>query len=234
MKDIGTGNMEKIDRKLWKKINEVFPPDRYTVTITGKASVFEKGTKYLLDNLVSSLLFAVFLIAMLMVIMFRSFKMVVVSLIPNILPLMITAGLMGFFGIPLKPSTILVFSIAFGLSVDDTIHFLAQYRQELTKHNWKIKKSVFATLQEAGVSMFYTSVVLFCGFSVFMLSSFGGTIALGGLIAMTLGFGMLSNLMLLPSLVLTLNKRLANEQEFHEPTINIVNKEDYEENLEEK
>ncbi|KAB1156733.1 efflux RND transporter permease subunit [Flavobacterium luteum] len=234
MKDIGTGNMEKIDQKLWKKINEIFPPDRYTVTITGKASVFEKGTKYLLDNLVSSLLFAVFLIALLMVIMFRSFKMVIVSLIPNILPLMITAGLMGFFGIPLKPSTILVFSIAFGLSVDDTIHFLAQYRQELTKHNWKIKKSVFATLQEAGVSMFYTSVVLFCGFSVFMLSSFGGTIALGGLIAMTLGFGMLSNLMLLPSLVLTLNKRLANEQEFHEPTINIVDKEDYEENLEEK
>jgi uncharacterized protein len=226
MKDIGTGNMEKIESKLWKKINEVFPPDRFKVTLTGKASVFEKGTKYLLDNLVSSLLFAVFLISLLMVFMFRSFKMVVVSLIPNILPLMITAGLMGFFGIPLKPSTILVFSIAFGLSVDDTIHFLAQYRQELTKHNWKIKKSVYATLKEAGVSMFYTSVVLFSGFSIFMLSSFGGTIALGGLIAMTLAFGMLSNLLLLPCLVLTLNKTLANEQEFHEPTINIIDKEE--------
>lgn len=222
MRDIGTGNMEKIETKLWKKINEVFPPDRYKVTITGKASVFEKGTKYLLDNLVTSLLFAIFIISMLMVFMFRSFKMVVVSLIPNILPLMITAGLMGFFGIPLKPSTILVFSIAFGLSVDDTIHFLAQYRQELTNHNWKIKKSVYATLKEAGVSMFYTSVVLFFGFSIFMLSSFGGTIALGGLIAMTLGFGMLSNLLLLPCLVLTLNKRLANEQEFIEPKIDIL------------
>ena len=234
MRDIGTGNMSKIEDKLWAKINQVFPSDRYSVTITGKASVFEKGTKYLLNNLATSLLFAVFLIAMLMVFMFRSFKMVVVSLIPNILPLVITAGLMGYFGIPLKPSTILVFSIAFGLSVDDTIHFLAQYRQELTKHNWKIKKSVYATLKEAGVSMFYTSVVLFCGFSVFMLSSFGGTIALGGLIAMTLGFGMLSNLMLLPALVLTLNKRLANEQEFQEPTINIINKDEEEENSEEK
>ena len=233
MRDIGTGNMSKIEDKLWAKINKVFPADRYSVTITGKASVFEKGTKYLLNNLATSLLFAVFLIAMLMVFMFRSFKMVVVSLIPNILPLVITAGLMGYFGIPLKPSTILVFSIAFGLSVDDTIHFLAQYRQELTKHNWKIKKSVYATLKEAGVSMFYTSVVLFSGFSVFMLSSFGGTIALGGLIAMTLGFGMLSNLMLLPALVLTLNKRLANEQEFQEPTINIINQEE-EENQEEK
>lgn len=222
MKDIGTGNMEKVENKLLTKINKIFPPDRYKVTLTGKALVFEKGTKYLLDNLVSSLLFAVFLISMLMVFMFRSFKMVVVSLIPNLLPLLITAGLMGYFGIPLKPSTILIFSIAFGLSVDDTIHFLAQYRQELNNHNWKIKKSVFATLKEAGVSMFYTSVVLFSGFSIFMLSSFGGTVALGGLIAFTLFFGMLSNLMLLPCLVLTLNKSLANQQEFIEPKIDIL------------
>lgn len=222
MKDIGTGNMAKIEQKLIDKTNTLFPKDRYKVTLTGKALVFEKGTKYLLDNLVSSLLFAVFLICMLMVFMFRSFKMVVVSVIPNLLPLMITAGLMGYFGIPLKPSTILVFSIAFGLSVDDTIHFLAQYRQELVHNHWKIKKSVFATLKEAGISMFYTSVVLFSGFSVFLLSDFGGTVALGGLIAMTLGFGMLSNLMLLPCLVLTLNKRLANEQEFKEPTIDVL------------
>lgn len=222
MKDIGTGNMEKVEKKLLLKVKELFPPNQYKVTLTGKAFVFEKGTKYLLNNLVSSLLFAIFLIAMLMVFMFRSFKMVVVSLIPNILPLIITAGLMGYFGIPLKPSTILIFSIAFGLSVDDTIHFLAQYRQELSLHNWKIKKSVFATLKEAGVSMFYTSVVLFSGFSIFMLSSFGGTVALGGLIAFTLFFGMLSNLMLLPCLVLTLNKSLANQQEFIEPKIDIL------------
>ncbi len=232
MKDIGTGNMEKVENELLKKTNKIFPADRYKVTMTGKALVFEKGTKYLLDNLITSLLFAIFIISMLMVFMFRSFKMVIVSLIPNLLPLMITAGLMGYFGIPLKPSTILIFSIAFGLSVDDTIHFLAQYRQELKNHNWKIKKSVFATLKEAGVSMFYTSVVLFSGFSIFTLSSFGGTVALGGLIAITLLFGMLSNLMLLPCLVLTLNKRLANEQEFHEPTIDILDRQqENEENL---
>jgi hypothetical protein len=222
MRDIGTGNMAKIEQKLLEKTNKIFPSDRYTVVMTGKALVFAKGTKYLLDNLISSLLFAVFLISLLMVFMFRSFKMVIISLIPNLLPLMITAGLMGYFGIPLKPSTILVFSIAFGLSVDDTIHFLAQYRQELTRNNWKIKKSVFATLKEAGISMFYTSVVLFSGFSVFLLSDFGGTVALGGLIAITLAFGMLSNLMLLPCLVLTLNKSLANKQEFIEPKIDIL------------
>ena len=222
MRDIGTGNMAKIEQKLLEKTNKIFPSDRYKVVMTGKALVFAKGTKYLLDNLISSLLFAVFLISLLMVFMFRSFKMVIISLIPNLLPLMITAGLMGYFGIPLKPSTILVFSIAFGLSVDDTIHFLAQYRQELTRNNWKIKKSVFATLKEAGISMFYTSVVLFSGFSVFLLSDFGGTVALGGLIAITLAFGMLSNLMLLPCLVLTLNKSLANKQEFIEPKIDIL------------
>lgn len=228
MKDIGTGNMAKVEDKLQDKINRIFPKEQFKVTLTGKAYVFEKGTKYLLNNLITSLLFAVFLIAMLMVFMFRSFKMVVVSLIPNLLPLIITGGLMGYFGIPLKPSTILVFSIAFGLSVDDTIHFLAQYRQELGKNDWRIKKSVFATLKEAGVSMFYTSVVLFAGFSVFMLSSFGGTIALGGLIAITLAFGMLSNLMLLPALVLTLNKTLANKQEFIEPKIDIIEHSDEE------
>ena len=230
MKDIDTGNMARVEDELWKKINEIFPPDQYKVSLTGKALVFEKGTKYLLDNLISSLLFAILLISLLMVFMFRSFKMVVVSLIPNLLPLIITAGLMGYFGIPLKPSTILIFSIAFGLSVDDTIHFLAQYRQELTNHNWKIKKSVFATLKESGMSMFYTSVVLFSGFSIFMLSSFGGTVALGGLIAVTLLFGMLSNLILLPCLVLTLNKNLANEQEFIQPKIDILEQEDKEEN----
>ncbi|MBK0370595.1 efflux RND transporter permease subunit [Flavobacterium agrisoli] len=222
MKDIGTGNMGVIEDKLQSKIDSVFPADRYKVVLTGKALVFEKGTKYLLDNLVTSILFAILLISLLMIFLFRSFKMVIVSLIPNLLPLVITGGLMGFFGIPLKPSTILVFSIAFGISVDDTIHFLAQYRQELVRNNWKIKRSVYATLKEAGVSMFYTSVVLFAGFSVFMLSDFGGTVALGGLIAITLAFGMLSNLMLLPCLVLTFNKKIANQQEFVKPTIDVL------------
>jgi hypothetical protein len=234
MRDTGTGNMAKIEDKLWAKANEVFPKDRYTVVMTGKALVFEKGTQYLLNNLVSSLLFAVLLISLLMVFMFRSLKMVVVSLIPNLLPLVITAGLMGYLGIPLKPSTILVFSIAFGLSVDDTIHFLAQYRQELKHNNWKIKKSVFATIKESGISMFYTSVVLFVGFSVFLLSDFGGTIALGGLVAITLAFGMLSNLMLLPSLVLTLNKKLANKQDVIEPKIDSIEPNDLEINHLEK
>ena len=228
MTDDSGDKMSKIESEIKKKANIVFPPDRYNVTVTGKALVFQKGTGYLLNNLLSSLVFAFFLTSLLVAFMFRSFKMVLVSIIPNLLPLLLTAGIMGFLDIPLKPSTILVFGIAFGLSVDDTIRFLAQYREELKKNNWKIRKSVYATFSDSGLSMFYTSIVLFFGFSVFMLSSFGGTIALGGLISLTLLFGMLSNLMLLPALVLTLNKTLANKQEFIEPKINIIERSDEE------
>jgi uncharacterized protein len=226
IKDENGERMDEIERRIRHKANKLFPPDRFNVIITGKASVFQKGTNYLLNNLLSSLLFAFLITAGLVALMFRSFKMVLVSIIPNLLPLLMTAGLMGFLGIPLKPSTILVFGIAFGMSVDDTLRFLAQYRLELTRNDWKIKKSVLATFDDAGISMFYTSIVLFFGFSVFMLSGFGGTVALGGLVALTLFFGMLSNLVLLPSLVLSLNKTLSNEQELQEPTINILETED--------
>lgn len=234
IKDENGEKMEAIEAQLRAKASKLFPSPRFEVIITGKPSVFQKGTAYLLDNLLSSLLMAFALTAGLVAIMFRSFKMVLVSIIPNLLPLLMTAGLMGFLNIPLKPSTILVFGIAFGMSVDDTLRFLAQYRLELSRNDWKIKKSVFATFDDAGISMFYTSIVLFFGFSVFMLSSFGGTVALGGLVALTLFFGMLSNLVLLPSLVLSLNRTLANEQEFIAPTIDILEPSDEEVDAAEK
>lgn len=222
MKDIGTDKMERIEENLQEKINKVFPKERYNVTMTGKALVFQKGTKYLVRNLVISLSLAIFLISLFMAYMFRSFRMIIVSLVPNLLPLLITAGLMGYLGVPIKPSTILVFSIAFGISVDDTIHFLAKYRQELQANHWKIRKSVYAALRETGVSMFYTSIVLFFGFIVFTTSSFGGTVALGALVSATLLFAMLSNLLLLPSLLLSLERNIANKEVLKEPTINII------------
>ncbi|MGE5943636.1 MAG: efflux RND transporter permease subunit [Flavobacteriales bacterium] len=226
MKDIGTDKMERIEENLQTKIDKVFPKDRYEVTMTGKAFVFQKGTKYLVDNLIISLSLAILLISLFMAFMFRSFRMIIVSLIPNLLPLLITAGLMGYLGVPIKPSTILVFSIAFGISVDDTIHFLAKYRQELQANNWKIKTSVYGALRETGVSMFYTSIVLFFGFSVFTISSFGGTVALGALVSATLLFAMLSNLILLPSLLLSLERSIANKEVLKEPAINIIPEDD--------
>ncbi|MDV7186165.1 efflux RND transporter permease subunit [Lutibacter sp. TH_r2] len=226
MKDIGTDKMEIIEERIQQKIDKEFPKESYDVTMTGKALVFVKGTRFLINNLVVSLTLAILLIAIFMAFMFRSLRMIVISLIPNIFPLLITAGLMGYLGVPLKPSTILVFSIAFGISVDDTIHFLAKYRQELKANNWRIKESIYGALRETGVSMFYTSIVLFFGFLVFTVSSFGGTIALGGLVSITLLFAMVSNLILLPSLLLSLEKRIANKKVLKEPTLDILVPED--------
>ncbi len=231
MKDIGTDRMEMIEERLQDKIEKVFPEKNFEVSLTGKALVFLKGTNYLVKNLAISLSLAILLISLFMAWMFRSYKMIIISLIPNILPLLITAGLMGYLGVPIKPSTILVFSIAFGISVDDTIHFLAKYRQELIAHKWNVRKSVYAALRETGVSMFYTSIVLFFGFLVFTVSSFGGTKALGGLVSVTLLFAMISNLLLLPALLLSLESKIANKKTFKKPTIAIIPKEDEEENI---
>ena len=213
MKDIGTDEMAKVEKKLLSKIDEIFPKERFTVTVTGKALVFQKGTSYLVDNLIESLIFAILTIAALMLYLFRSFKMVLASLITNILPLCITSGLMGYFGIPLKPSTILVFSIAFGISVDNAIQFMAKYRHDFLLSGGKVKKSVFSALRETGISTFYTSVILILGFGTFTLSSFSGTIALGGLISCTLVFAMFANLVVLPSLVLTFEKKKTKKEE---------------------
>ena len=226
MKDIGTDKMETIEERIKDKVAQVFPKEKFEVSLTGKALVFLKGTNYLVKNLVISLSLAIFLISIFMAWMFRSYKMIIISLVPNMLPLLITAGLMGYLGVPIKPSTILVFSIAFGISVDDTIHFLAKYRQELIAHKWNVRKSVYGALRETGVSMFYTSIVLFFGFLVFTVSSFGGTKALGGLVSVTLLFAMVSNLLLLPSLLLSLESKIANKKTIKKPAIAIIPKEE--------
>ncbi|MGB7394122.1 MAG: efflux RND transporter permease subunit [Pricia sp.] len=226
IQDVKTDRMEAIMDRLSENLEKFFPSDRYDTYMTGSALIFLKGTKYLVKNLVLSLAFAIFLIALFMAYLFRSFRMIIISLIPNLLPLLITAGVMGFVGVPIKPSTILVFSIAFGISVDDTIHFLAKYRQELIANRWQIKKSVYAALRETGVSMFYTSIVLFFGFSVFIISDFGGTVALGSLVSATLLFAMLSNLILLPSLLLSLERNIASKEYLKEPQIDILPKDE--------
>ena len=226
MKDIPTVRIQEIEENLVNEIDKIFSPEFYNVKLTGKTLLYLKGTYYLIRNLIISLSLAILLIALFIAYMFRSFKMIIISLIPNLLPLIITAGVMGFSGIPLKPSTILVFSIAFGISVDDTIHFLAKYRQELIANKWKRKTAIYNSLRETGVSMFYSSIVLFFGFAVFMSSNFGGTVALGGLVSVTLLFAMLANLILLPAMLISLEDTFSNERELKEPKINIVSQED--------
>ena len=220
--DVETKRIEIIEKDLKEEINKIFGNNRYDVILTGKALLYLKGTHYLIKNLFISLSLAILLIAIFMAYLFRSYKVIIISLIPNLLPLLVTAGVMGFTGIPLKPSTILVFSVAFGISVDNTIHFLAKYRQELIENSWKINSAVYTSLREAGVSMLYTSIVLFFGFAIFMISSFGGTVALGGLVSVTLLFAMLANLILLPSLLISLEDTVSNEKVIKQPKINVI------------
>jgi len=226
MADIGSQELEVLLAEIQPKIDSIFSPDEYKITLTGTSVAFLKGTNYLVENLFTSLALAIILIASIMSVLFSSVRMVLVSLLPNLIPLITTAALMGYIGIPIKPSTILIFSIAFGISVDDTIHFLAKYRQELKIHKVGIKKSVLAALRETGVSMIYTSTILFFGFGVFTASSFGGTVALGYLVSFTLLMAILADLVLLPSLLLSLDKALTTKAFKKEPLIEIYDEED--------
>lgn len=225
MKDVGTKRMEELYAGFIADIDSVFPSANYDVTVTGSSVTSFKGTRYLLRNLFTSLGLAILLISVFMAIMFSSWRMVVMSLTPNIIPLIFTAAIMGFSGIPIKASTILVFSIAFGISVDNTIHFLAKYRQELVATGWDIRRSVVLALKETGVSMLYTSVVLFFGFGIFSLSGFGGTVAMGVLVSLTLLVAVTSNLVLLPSLLTSLD-RLTTTRSFEEPLLHIYDEEE--------
>lgn len=228
MADIGTRHMDSLMAKIHPRIDSIFNPAKYTVSVTGNSVVYARGTNFLIHNLFESVLIAIVLISLLMALLFSSFRMILVSMIPNIIPLLITAAIMGFAGIPIKPSTIIVFSIALGISVDNAIQYLSRYRHELKVTNGSIKQSAISALREAGFSMIYTSIVLVLGFSVFIVSGFGGTQALGVLISTTLLIAMFFNIMVLPSLLLTLDKRLASK-DFIEPIVEIYDDEDLEE-----
>nr|WP_040496765.1 MMPL family transporter [Fulvivirga imtechensis] len=204
--DIGSHKMDSlISEVIQPQIDSMFAESGMTLSITGTTPLFIKGNKFLIENLRMSLLLAFLIISVIMAILFVNFRMILISLIPNIIPLVITAGIMGFAGIPLKPSTALIFSIVFGISVDDSIHFLAKYRQELFANKFFVPVAVSKTLRETGASMMYTSIILFAGFVIFAGSGFGGTVALGILTSVTLLIAMFTNLILLPSLLMSID-----------------------------
>jgi uncharacterized protein len=213
MADIGSQKMKILTKAVQNKIDSIFPKETYDVRITGTSAIFLKGNDYLIDNLIQSMLSALLIISIMMAFLFFSWRMVVISLIPNLIPLIMTFGIMGFFNIRLKPSTIIIFSIAYGIVVDFTIHYLAKYRHSLKKHNWDMKVAIPESLREAGPSIIYTAVALFAGFIIFAASNFGGTIALGVLTSLSLLFGMFMNLLLLPSILLSLDKRINAKKE---------------------
>lgn len=222
--NIYTVDIQRIKDNIKPRIDSIFPPSDYKVILTGTSIVYLEGSKYLIKHLAMSLILAIILISALMAMLFSSARMIIISLIPNLIPLIMTAGMMGFLGINIKPSTILIFSIALGISVDNAIQYLSRYRLYLIFNNWQIKPSVISALKETGFSMIYSSSVLFCGFAIFIFSSFGGTSALGYLISFTLLIALLCNLFILPSFLLSLDKHLTTKK-FREPLLDLFEEE---------
>jgi predicted RND superfamily exporter protein len=206
MADVGSKRMPQILDSITIRLNELFPKEKYNVQLTGSSVTFLEGSSYIIAGLKQSIFWAFVLIALCMLYLFRSFRILICSLIPNIIPLLITAGVMGWVGVRLKPSTVLVFSVALGIAIDVTIRFLVNYKQELPKHNFDMKKTVIATIHSTGISIIYTSLVLIAGFIIFCFSGFGGTQALGWLTSLTLITATFTNLVLLPAILISVIK----------------------------
>ncbi len=208
LKNINTKEIAQINDNIRIKTDSIFPPENYDIEITGTAVVFHKGSSYLVKNLIWSLIVAMFVISIFLYLLFNSFRMVLIAMVSNILPQVMTAALMGFLQIDIKPSTIIIYSIALGISVDAAIHLLSRYRQQLIITNLNVKKSLQNALKETNIGMMYSGIILILGFAVFTLSKFGGTQSLGFLVAFTLAVAMFSNLILLPSLILKFEKSI--------------------------
>lgn len=227
MSDVGSVKMAALLKELRPRVDSIFPKEKYETTITGNSLIFLKGNNYLFENLLESILLAIVLISIIMVTLFMSVRMILISILPSLIPLLITAGLMGFFNISLKPSTILIFSIAFGMSSDQTIYFLTRYRHEMRQNPvLSISRAVTMTIRETGVSMVYTAVILFFGFLIFAASGFGGTASLGKLLSVTLLMAMVSNLVLLPAFLVSLERRLTTKAFLSEPLFVTHNEEE--------
>ena len=226
MADVGSIRMKQLVEELRPRIDSIFEPADYSVAVTGNSLIFLRGNDYLFKNLLESIILAIILISLIMFALFMSFRMITVSILPSLIPLLITAGIMGYFQIPLKPSTILIFSIAFGISSDGTIYFLTKYRHELRLNPMSISKAVSLTIRETGVSMVYTAIILFFGFFIFSASSFGGTASLGILLSITLLVAMASNLILLPAFLISLERRITTKAFLEEPLIQVFDEDE--------
>lgn len=201
MKDIGSAKLPLLLNAFESRANEIFDTASYKVSFTGSSVSFLEGSSFIINGLKESIFWAFLLISLCMLYLFKSVKILVSSLIPNLIPLIVTAGVMGWAGIALKPSTVLVFSVALGIVIDVTIRFLINYKQELPLNQNKVDPTLIQTIKHTGISIIYTSLVLIAGFIIFSFSDFGGTKALGWLTSLTLVVGTVTNLVLLPVLV---------------------------------
>jgi len=206
MADIGSKQLPILLDSIRPKVNQLFDSSKYNVTFTGTSIVFLEGSRFIINSLRDSLILAFIIIFGCMVVLFRSWRILLISIVVNIVPLLITAGIMGWLGIRIKPSTVLVFSVALGITIDVTIRFLVNFKQELSWHDDSIAATVRRTIHDTGLSIIYTSLILIAGFGVFILSEFDGTKSLGYLTSMTLFLAMVTNLTLQPALLMWMDK----------------------------
>ncbi|MBI3510480.1 MAG: MMPL family transporter [Bacteroidetes bacterium] len=227
MADVGSDSSKRIMAKIQPVVDSLFPRKYFKVDLTGNSRMFLRSFDYMLHHLFVSLLIAIGLILLLGMALFRSVWIIVLSKLPCLIPLVMTAGIMGYLGIPFKSSTILIFSIAFGIASDGTIYILTAYRHQLRKLSAaNASKAVSLAIKETGLSMIYTNIILFFGFAIFLVSSFGGTVALGILLSITLIVSLATNLVLLPCLLLSLEKRASTKALMKEPLIEIYDEEE--------
>jgi hypothetical protein len=209
MADIGSIRLPQILNQVQTRADELFDTAHYKIVFTGTTVTFLEGSAFIIAGLKQSIIWAFLLIAACMLYLFKSLRILICSLLPNVIPLIITAGVMGWAGVPLKPSTVLVFSIALGIAIDITIRFLVNYKQD-SSSNSTVENTVIQTIHSTGISIVYTSLVLIAGFVIFCFSGFGGTQALGWLTSLTLVMATLTNLIFLPALLIAISPKKKN------------------------
>jgi len=203
--DLGAKVLATRNERFLKRVNahlkDTFETPPFTVEVTGTANLIDLNNRFLASDMVLGLLIAFGIVALIVGLLFRSLRMTLISLVPNVLPLLFIAGFMGALDIDLKVSTSIIFTIAFGIAVDDTLHFLAKYRillQQGRQPLWALRRTFLAT----GKAIIITSIILCGGFATLMLSSFEGTFHIGLLVSLTLCFAVVVDLAVLPLLLL--------------------------------
>jgi predicted RND superfamily exporter protein len=207
--EYGSYETNRRNEKMLQYLDETIDHELIDYRITGTTFLIDKSHELLSKNLLKGLFIAILIIGIILALYFKSFKLLILSLIPNIIPLLVVAGVLGWTGISLKMSTSIIFTIAFGIAVDDTIHMMSYYIKNGIKDT---KEALMATFYHAGSAMLITSIVMIAGFSLFLFSDFGATFYLGLFTSLSLLIALIVDLTILPILLFTFKKKDATNR----------------------
>ncbi|TVR77730.1 MAG: hypothetical protein EA412_10255 [Chitinophagaceae bacterium] len=200
MEDVGSYKAKELMQQFDNWFNENIDIELLSYRFTGNGVLFDNNNQYLIKSLLSGLGLAFLVVSVLMAFLFRSFKMVLISLIPNVFPLILTAAFMGFAGVVLDAPTSIIFAIAFGIAVDDTIHFLSRFKLNLAS-GMPVHRAVQNMMRVTGKAVGLTTIILFMGFMVLTTSDYDSTFKVGLLISITLAIAFIADLFIVPVLL---------------------------------